>query len=131
MALTLTPSSFAVNFPHSNPAATVAVRKLREKRSEAGPIAEEWSVADHLAALSARLKPLKIIGIDLLDGAIHAHRALWPDSPEPTSVTRLADALKEGEDRLIEWRESAARAGGDEVLQFVLSWYEDINLDAV
>ena len=32
------------------------------------------------------------------------------------------------QDRLIEWRESAARVGADEALTYVLSWYETIDL---
>ena len=120
-----------MHFPHSTPAATFAVKKVREKRARAGPIAAEWVVEDHLAALTARVKPLKIIGIDVLGAAIHTYRILWPDTEVPSAINKLAEALLESEERLDEWRESAGRAGADEVLSFVLSWYEDINLSAV
>lgn len=33
--------------------------------------------------------------------------------------------------RLIQWRESAGRARADTALAFTLSWYEDINFDAL
>ena len=52
-------------------------------------------VEDHLAALAARVKPLKVIGIDLLGAAIRAYRSLWPDTPVPSAVDKLAEALQE------------------------------------
>ena len=129
--LILSVVSSAVHFPHSTPAATFAVKKVREKRARAGPITGEWMVEDHLAALAARVKPMKVIGIDLLSAAIRTYRGLWPGKLVPTAIEGLVEALMESEERLGEWRESAGRAGADEVLQFVLSWYEDINLEAV
>ena len=35
------------------------------------------------------------------------------------------------EERINEWRESAARVGADEALSFILSWYEGIKLEAL
>jgi hypothetical protein len=35
------------------------------------------------------------------------------------------------DDWLDEWQEAAARAGADEALSFILSWYEGINLDTI
>ena len=86
---------------------------------------------DHLVALNARLAPLKIIGVDLLDVAIHAFRALWPDVPSPKKVPELVEWLMASDSRLDEWRGSAARAGADEAMAFILSWYEEIKLEAV
>jgi len=88
-------------------------------------------VEDHLAALSARLNPLKIIGVDVLNASIHTFRALWPGVEPPTSVADLVEWLKTSDDSLNEWRESAARVGADEALSFVLSWYEDITLESL
>lgn len=101
------------------------------KRAESGPIAEAWDIEDHLTALNARLSPLKTIGVHLLDAAIRAYNVLWPGSEAPASVSELARCLMASEDRLIEWRESAARVGADEAMSFVLSWYEGINLDVL
>ena len=35
------------------------------------------------------------------------------------------------EERLDDWRSSAARVGADEALMYVLSWYEGLDLDAL
>ena len=86
---------------------------------------------DYLAALKARLKPLKRLGIDMVDAAIHTFGALWPGVENPKSVKDLAEYLKTSSDRITEWRESAARVGADEALSFVLSWYEGIKLETL
>ena len=69
--------------------------------------------------------------MDLLDSGIRAYRALWPGSQAPVSIEELSKCLSGAETRVREWRSSAARAGADQALTFVLSWYEAINLDAV
>ena len=43
-------------------------------------------------------------------------------------LIRFLDAT---DDRLQEWRESSARAGADEALKVVLSWYEGIKLEVL
>jgi hypothetical protein len=67
----------------------------------------------------------------MLTAAIRTFDALWPGVEAPKSVEGLVEYLMESEDRLNEWRESAARAGADEALSFVLSWYEGIKLEAL
>ena len=119
------------HFAHSKAAALNTVRKARAKRAEAGPIPEEWDMEDYLTALNARISPLKAIGLDLLDAGIKAYRALWPGSPTPSSIEELSKCLSGAEARIREWRSSAARAGADQALTFVLSWYESINLNVV
>ena len=57
--------------------------------------------------------------------------ALWPDSVQPSSFSRLARWLEMGPDRLGEWRVSAARAGAEMALRFALSWHPDLQLDAL
>ena len=94
-----------------------------------GPIPSEWDIDDHLTALHARLSPLKIIGVDLLNAAIRVHKVLWPGTEAPKSVGELARQLQGSEDQLREWRSSCARAGADEALSYVLSWYEALDLD--
>jgi superfamily I DNA/RNA helicase len=74
---------------------------------------------------------MKIFGVDMLTAAIRTFNALWPGVPAPKSVRGLVDYLMESEDQLNEWRESAARAGADEALAFVLSWYEGIKLETL
>ena len=95
----------------------------------AGPIPAEWDIDDNLSAMLARLSPLKIIGVDLLNAAIRVHKVLWPGTEAPKSVGDLARLLQGSEDQLREWRSSCARAGADEALSYVLSWYEALDLD--
>ena len=107
------------------------MNKARQKKAESGPISAEWDIDDHLKALHARLSPLHNIVIDLLNAAIRAYGVLWPDSGAPKSVAELASCLQASEDRLREWRSSSDRAGADEALTYVLSWYEGIDLDVL
>ncbi|KAM0931461.1 hypothetical protein ACQ4PT_000466 [Festuca glaucescens] len=44
-------------------------------------------------------------------------------------VVNLVKWLENAPDRLLEWKESTARAGADMALSFVLSWYEEVSLD--
>jgi hypothetical protein len=67
----------------------------------------------------------------MLQAAIRTHAALYPEVKTPPTCKRLAEILLDSEDRLDEWRASAARAGADEALSFVLSWYEDIDLNVL
>ena len=91
----------------------------------------DWQVEDHLIAFSYRIKPLKTVVSKLLDADMHVFWALWPDAETLRSPIALAEALMNGGARLTEWRYSAGRAGADEVLTFLLSWYETIDFDLV
>ena len=53
---------------------------------------------------------------------------LWPGTQTPATIEELAKCLQGAEERLREWRSSAARAGADTALTFVMSWYEEIEL---
>ena len=108
-----------------------AINRARAKRAEVGPISGEWDVEDHLVALNARFAPLKSIGMELLDAGVHVYRKLWPGATPPDNVSDLAQELMKTERRLREWRSSAARAGADQALSFILSWYEGIDLQKV
>ena len=57
--------------------------------------------------------------------------ALWPDSVQPSSFSRLARWLEMGPDWLAEWRVSATRAGAEMALRFALSRHPDLQLDAL
>ena len=92
------------------------------------PIDTEWDLDDFLVALKARIGPIQKIGCDVMNVAIRLCRILWPKEPAPKTARSLAERMVDAEDRLIEWRQSAARAGADEALAWVLSWYETIEL---
>ena len=119
------------HFPHSKAAADNNTRKFRARKIQDGPISAEWDMDDHLVALNSRMSPLRAIGVGLLSSEIRVYRALWPESQPPASVDELTKCLQGCEDRLDDWRSSAARVGVNEALMYVLSWYEGINLDAL
>ena len=53
--------------------------------------------------------------------------ALWPDEPFPETLEAFSEKIEAVEDRLSDWRESAARVAADETLSWVVSIYESIN----
>ena len=88
-------------------------------------------IEDHLTALDARISPLRCIGTELLHAGIRVYRTLWPESASLATIAELSKCLLAAETRLREWRSSSARAGADQALTFVLSWYETIDLNAL
>src|SRR3954470_15606158 len=105
---------------------------MKKVRAEAGAPADgEVSMEELLAVVSERVKTLRSCGVDLLKAAIRAFRMLWLDEDPPELIEPLAGRLLLTEDRLDQWRESAGRAAADKALSFVLSWYENINLDVL
>ena len=89
-----------------------------------------WSVDDHLVALRTRIKPLRVLSVNLVNAAIRARSVLWPDAELNSHMLDLADDLQGTEDRLRAWRHSSARAGTeDEALGWALSSYEGMDLD--
>ena len=71
------------------------------------------------------------IGMGLLNACIRTYKVLWPDAAACKSVDELSVRLHGCSTRLREWRSSAAQAGDDEALAWVLSWYETIELDTL
>ena len=116
------------HFEHSREAANLAITAARKKRAGKGPVSD---IDDHLIALKARIVPLRSIGTELLSAAIHVHGALWPAASGNISVTELATALQDAGNRLHAWKRSGARAGADQALQHVLSWYEGLDLEVI
>ena len=126
----LTCVSAAEGFPHTENAANLAVAKFRLQIAErSGEVADCWSIDDHLVALSHRLGPLQMFGIDVFNAAVHAFRVLWPEDKSEMTPKILAERLMGSGLRLDEWRESSARAGADEALSVILSWYETLDFD--
>jgi hypothetical protein len=56
-------------------------------------------------------------------------RQLWPTETLPGDLANLIKWLENAPDHLLDWKESAACAGADMALSFVLSWYEEVDLD--
>ena len=118
--------------PQSVAAADAAVQNSqRDRLQREEAVSTEWSIDDHLLALRSRMDPLRVLARDLYSAALCAHSAVWPEQPPCASTRDLALTLWGTGDRLREWRHSCARAGADEALAWVLSWYENINLDVL
>ena len=124
-------SSFAVTFPHSTEIARARVATIRGRKNLPLVQPEEFEIEDYLVSLTSRIKPLKIYGDDTYTACMRCFRALWPSEEAPSTMSALVERVMRAEERLCEWRESAARVGADEALSFVLSWYEDIELDVL
>lgn len=108
--------SLTENFPQTDAFADNLVKKVRTSRALETRIDAEWELEDFLVALKARMGPIKRLGCDALNIAIRLCRILWPEDPAPANSRGLAKKMMDTEDRLIEWRRSAARAGANEAL---------------
>src|SRR4051812_12661526 len=110
----------------------MAVAQFRQGRNEPVPLSmEDRLVEDHLIAFSYWIQPLKSAITKLLDAGIHVFKVLRPGVEVPASASRLAEGLMKVGDRLNKWRFSAGRAGTEEALSYILSWYETIDFDLV
>jgi hypothetical protein len=117
-------------FPDSTALASSSMTKSHRKQIQAGgTVRPSWGVDDHLLALRTRIKPLRVLGVNLVNAALRARRVLWPDTELSPHMKDLADDLQGTVDRLRAWRHSSARAGADEALGWALSWYEGMVLD--
>ncbi|KAM0900838.1 hypothetical protein ACQ4PT_020367 [Festuca glaucescens] len=111
-------------------AALAAADKARGERRAAGEEGSPHSsMEDHLAAMHARITPITMLGYELRQTAEELYRLLWPTETLPGELANLVKWLDTAPDRLLDWKESAARAGADMALSFVLSWYEEVSLD--
>ena len=79
--------------------------------------------------MHARITPITMLGYELRQAAEELFRLLWPTETLPSELANLVKWLEGAPDRLLDWKESAARAGADMALSFVLSWYEEVSLD--
>ena len=63
-----------------------------------------------------------------MKATIRARNVLWSDAELGANLPDLAANLQGTEARLRAWRHSSARAGADEALGWVFSWYEGMDL---
>ena len=91
----------------------------------------QWGIEDWLHSVRTRISAIRRRGEQTCDLVEDCCQALWPDEPVPEDLSALMEKVEEFHDRLIEWRESAARVGADETLCWILSCYETLDLDKV
>jgi hypothetical protein len=79
--------------------------------------------------MAARVEPITMLGYELTKAAEELFRLLWPTETLPGELSNLIKWLESAPDRFLDWKDSVARAGADMALSFVLSWYDEVNLD--
>jgi hypothetical protein len=84
---------------------------------------------DYMASMAARVGPITKLGWGLRKAAEELIRLLWPTETLPHDLSNPITWLEKAPDRFLDWKESAARAGADMVLSFVLSWYSEADLE--
>ena len=83
--------SFRVDhFPEARPVSSKAVVSARQRRGVPADSSPEYSMEDFLIVVGAAVGPMKIMGRDLVQGAIWAYHVLWPN----TSGTPDIDEVK-------------------------------------
>jgi hypothetical protein len=122
--------SCSESFPEAVSAIAAAVAEAQQVRTGSSAPSSEWEIEYYFVALEACLVPLGEICSEVAKAAIYTFRQLWPDREPPKQFAALAHSLHMSGDRLDDWRGSAARAGADKLLEFIVSWYETLNLDS-
>jgi hypothetical protein len=82
-----------------------------------------------VALAKGRLRLVAKLGKDLHEAIVSVFESLWPGRAVPGEIQALLQWIPLAPNRLDIWRESAARAGAEQALEFVLSWYPGVNLD--
>nr|XP_020155088.1 uncharacterized protein LOC109740438 [Aegilops tauschii subsp. strangulata] len=121
--------SFSRTFPETHQLAEEAVRFQRGPQGVVGSGTDTqvaWTFAEIVTTAEARLRVLGEQMGRLSEAGAAMTTALWPGTFMPNSFTRLARWLEAGPERLHAWRVSAARAGAEMALRFVISWHPDL-----
>jgi hypothetical protein len=79
--------------------------------------------------MAAQVEPITMLGYELRKATEELYQLLWPTKMLPGNLANLIKWLENATDRLLDWKESVACAGADIALSFVLSWYEEMDLD--
>jgi hypothetical protein len=118
-------------FPNSAKDAAAAVEKCRAEyhviRHE-NPKAE-LSSEELMASIKGRLQPAAELRSKLCQAIASVFRALWLGWAVPDDAEQLLRWMSLVSNRVDIWKESAARAGIEQALSFVLLWYQGVSLD--
>jgi hypothetical protein len=82
-----------------------------------------------MASVKGRLHPVAGLGGDLRQAIVSVFKALWLGRVVPDKVWTLLKWIPLASNWVDVWKESAARAGAAQALEFVLSWYAGVSLD--
>ena len=91
----------------------------------------EWGIEDWLYSVRARIASVQKLSEEALDAMKQFFQVLWLNKTAPNTIRELVEVLSGAQDRMIEWRESAARVGADEALCYILSCYETLELEKI
>jgi hypothetical protein len=133
-SFTLFPHSLiapAEAFPDSDGAAAAALKEYRAEQKivpSSDPKAQ-LSSGELMASVKGRLHPVAGLGGDLRQAIVSIFKALWPGRAVPDEVETLLKWIPLASNWVDVWKESAARAGAAQALEFVLSWYPGVSLD--
>jgi hypothetical protein len=118
-------------FPDSFAVAATAIEECWEEFNIVRPKdpKAELSLMELMASIKDRLQPVAALGLQLRDAAASVFKILWPGRAEPDTIDRLLQWMMFVSNRVDVWKESPARAGAEQALSSVLSWYQGIDLD--
>jgi hypothetical protein len=118
-------------FPDSNEAAAAALEEYRTEQKivpSSDPEAQ-LSSRELVALVKGQLHPVAKLGGDFRRAIVSVFKTLWPGRAVPDEIQALLKWIPLAPNRVDVLKESAARAGAEQALEFVLSWYPGISLD--
>jgi hypothetical protein len=123
--------ALAEAFPNSDGAAVAALEEYRveQKIVHSHDPKAKLSSGELMASVNGRLHPVVELGEDLCQAVVSVFKALWPGRAVPDDIQTLLKWIPLASNRVDIWKESAARAGAAQALEFVLLWYPGVNLD--
>jgi hypothetical protein len=123
--------ALAEAFPSSDRAAAAVLEEYRaeQKIVPSSDPKVQLSLGELVASIKGRLHPVAKLGGDLCQAVVSVFRTLWPGRAVPDEAQALLQWIPLASNRVDVWKESAARAGAEQALEFVLSWYPGVNLD--
>jgi hypothetical protein len=89
----------------------------------------ELSSVELVASIKGRFRPVATLVGQLRAAAKSVFEALRPGRDVPATVSQLAQRIDFAPVQIESWKESTARAGAEQALSFVLSWYEGVDLN--
>jgi hypothetical protein len=124
-------AALAGAFPDSNEAATAALEKYRAEQKiipYSDPEAK-FTSGELMALVKGRLHRVAKLGGELHQAVASVFIDLWPGRAVPGDIETLLKWIPLVSNRVDFWKESSARAGAAQALEFMLSWYPGVNLD--